>query len=201
MVIIRGTTVKHSRRMLKKGDLLTRPTLARQDAPFPQQGPSNSRYLSLGEGPRLPFTMRIELYTALLSSPFGGGLDGLLLRVSNEGLRRPRVARARETIYVCPRHTWPPPPAGGLFQHPAKPAPLLRRHHPMKGRGLPLALGDFLVHFIEPAARTAKDLPDQRFRLARTFDGPLADIFQQHVPFEPLRRLHGQRSHLASAPS
>ena len=27
-----------------------------------------------------------------------GGLDGLPLRVSNEGLRRPRVARAQETI-------------------------------------------------------------------------------------------------------
>jgi hypothetical protein len=28
----------------------------------------------------------------------GGGLDGLPLRVSNEGLLRPRVARAQETI-------------------------------------------------------------------------------------------------------
>ena len=45
MVLIRGTTVKHSRRMLKK---------------FVQQGPSTSLYLSLGEWPRLPFTARIE---------------------------------------------------------------------------------------------------------------------------------------------
>src|SRR6267378_2517348 len=30
----------------QKGDLLTRPTLARQDVPCPRQGPSNSLYLS-----------------------------------------------------------------------------------------------------------------------------------------------------------
>ena len=31
-------------------------------------------------------------------SPCEGGLDGLPLRVSNEGSLRPRVARAQETI-------------------------------------------------------------------------------------------------------
>ena len=36
--------------------------------------------------------------TVLLPLPFEGGLDGLPLRVSNEGLLRPRVARAQETI-------------------------------------------------------------------------------------------------------
>jgi hypothetical protein len=33
-----------------------------------------------------------------LSFPLEGGLDGLPLRVSNEGLPRPRVARAQKTV-------------------------------------------------------------------------------------------------------
>jgi hypothetical protein len=33
-----GTTAEHSRRMLKKARLLTRPTPVRQDAPFREQG-------------------------------------------------------------------------------------------------------------------------------------------------------------------
>jgi hypothetical protein len=53
-----------------------------------QQGPSNSLYLSLGEWPRLPFTVRIE---------------------------RAQFHRARS---ASKKGTWPPP-AGGLFQHPA----------------------------------------------------------------------------------
>jgi hypothetical protein len=48
------------RRMLKKAGLLTRPTPARQDAFYPERGPSNSLYLPLGEWPRLPSTARIE---------------------------------------------------------------------------------------------------------------------------------------------
>ena len=36
-------------RLLKKVRLLTRPTPARQDALYPERGPSNSRYCSLGE--------------------------------------------------------------------------------------------------------------------------------------------------------
>jgi hypothetical protein len=36
-----GTTEKHFCRMLKKARLLTRPTLARRDAPFPKQGRSS----------------------------------------------------------------------------------------------------------------------------------------------------------------
>jgi len=35
-----GTTVEHSPRMLKQARLLTRPTLARRDAPSPKQGRS-----------------------------------------------------------------------------------------------------------------------------------------------------------------
>jgi hypothetical protein len=46
-------------RLLKKVRLLTRPTPARQDALYPERGPSNSLYLSLGEWPRLPSTARI----------------------------------------------------------------------------------------------------------------------------------------------
>ena len=46
--------------MLKKTRLLTRPTLARRDAPYPERGPSSSLYLPLEEWPRLPSTARIE---------------------------------------------------------------------------------------------------------------------------------------------
>ena len=45
--LVSGTTGEHSRRMLKKARLLTRPTLARQDAPCPKQGRSE---LSLYKG-------------------------------------------------------------------------------------------------------------------------------------------------------
>ena len=47
----------------------------------------------------VPLTRRALSYRALLL-PYSleGGLDGLPLRVSNEGLLRPRVARAQETI-------------------------------------------------------------------------------------------------------
>ena len=44
----------------------------------------------------MPFTARIER-PPLFYLPLEGGLDGLLLRVSNEGLLRPRVARTQET--------------------------------------------------------------------------------------------------------
>ncbi len=53
------TTGEHSRRMLKKASLLTHPTPARQDALYPERGPS-SLSLSLGERPRLSSTARIE---------------------------------------------------------------------------------------------------------------------------------------------
>jgi hypothetical protein len=60
MVRTYGTTEARSRRMLKKARLLTRPTLARRDAPYPERGPSSSLYLPLEEWPRLPSTARIE---------------------------------------------------------------------------------------------------------------------------------------------
>jgi hypothetical protein len=47
-------------RMLKKARLLTRPTLARRDALYPERGPSSFLYLPLEEWPRLPSTARIE---------------------------------------------------------------------------------------------------------------------------------------------
>jgi hypothetical protein len=57
-----------------------------------------ARYFqSLEEWPRLPFTARIER-APLFHLPPEGGLGGLPLRVSNEGLPRPRVARAQETL-------------------------------------------------------------------------------------------------------
>ena len=40
MVRTNGTTEARSRRMLKKARFLTRPTLARRDAPYPMQGRS-----------------------------------------------------------------------------------------------------------------------------------------------------------------
>src|SRR5437016_14656109 len=43
-----GTTTAHSRRMLKKARLLTRPTLARRDAPYPMQGRSELSLLIRG---------------------------------------------------------------------------------------------------------------------------------------------------------
>jgi len=42
MVRTCGTTGEHSRRMLKKARLLTRPALARRDAPCPKQGRSSA---------------------------------------------------------------------------------------------------------------------------------------------------------------
>jgi len=44
-----------------------------------------------------PFRTLIER-PPLLHHPIEGGLDDLPLRVSNEGLLRPRVARAQETV-------------------------------------------------------------------------------------------------------
>ena len=64
------------------------------------------------------------------------------LRASNEGLLRPRVARAQGT------HRATPPPAGGLFQHPAnrsgQPGPL------REGRSLP-----------DPLSLCIHDIPDE----------------------------------------
>jgi hypothetical protein len=121
--------------MLKKVRLLTRPTLAAtssarpesaktasspRDAFYPERGPSNSLYLPLGEWPRLPSTARIERYTCSLQACSfflqGWGLIDLLLRASNEGLLRPRVARAQKIIRLHPllcsaskEGTWPLP--------------------------------------------------------------------------------------------
>jgi hypothetical protein len=50
---------------------------------------------------RSPISSRVAwliLDCARPISPLEGGLDGLPLRVSNEGLLRPRVARAQETV-------------------------------------------------------------------------------------------------------
>jgi hypothetical protein len=118
-----------------------------RDALYPERGPSNSLYLPLGEWPRLPSTARIERYTCSLQacsfSLQGWGLIDLLLRASNEGLQRPRVARAQKIIRLHPllcsaskEGTWPLPPHPSeaarcastgivpatppLFQHPAR---------------------------------------------------------------------------------
>ncbi len=71
-----------------------------------EPNPSNSLYLFLGEWPRLPFTARIGRYTCPLQacsfSLYGWGLVDLPLRASNEGLPRPRVARAQKIIRLHP---------------------------------------------------------------------------------------------------
>lgn len=61
-------------------------------------------------------TARIERPYSYISS-FEGGLEGLPLRVSNEGLPRPRVARAQETIEPAPAPLVVPPftPYTGIF--------------------------------------------------------------------------------------
>jgi hypothetical protein len=72
------------------------------------------------EWPRLPSTARIERYTCSLQACSfflqGWGLIDLLLRASNEGLLRPRVARAQKIIRLHPllysaskEGTWPLP--------------------------------------------------------------------------------------------
>src|SRR3990172_2688910 len=83
--------------MLKQARLLTRPAPARQDAPFRRQGLSEQPKVIL---PRL--LVHVVPRMARMSPP---------LRASNEGLLRPRVARAQGTHRAIP-------PAGGLFQHP-----------------------------------------------------------------------------------
>jgi hypothetical protein len=69
--------------MLKKARLLTRPTLARRDAPCPEQGRSERSNMIL---PSL--LVYVVPRMARMSPP---------LRASNEGLLRPRVARAQGT--------------------------------------------------------------------------------------------------------
>jgi hypothetical protein len=71
------------RRMLKKARLLTRPTLARRDAPYPKQGHS--------ERPKMIFTRLLGYVVPRMVRM------GPPLRASNEGLLRPRVARAQGT--------------------------------------------------------------------------------------------------------
>ena len=95
-----GTTEEHSRRMLKKAAGLTRPTPARRDAPFRGQGSSERLQMVLSELARVRYSKMARMSPSL--------------RASNEGLLRPRVARARRT------HRAIPPPAGGLFQQLAK---------------------------------------------------------------------------------
>ena len=84
----------------QKVDLFTLPTPARQDAPLRRQDRS--------ERPK------IVLPISLVYSILGMARMSPPLRASNEGLRRPRVARAQGT------HRAIPPPAGGLSQRPAK---------------------------------------------------------------------------------
>jgi len=50
MVSTCGTTEKHSRRMLKKATVITRPTPVRQDAPFRGQGRSKEQVAAVPSG-------------------------------------------------------------------------------------------------------------------------------------------------------
>ncbi len=97
-----------------------------------ERSPSYFLSLSLGEWPRLPSTARIKRYTCSLQACslcfYGWGLIDLPLRASNEGLLRPRVARAQKDLQApssplfCEQegHLAAPCPAGGLFQHPVR---------------------------------------------------------------------------------
>jgi len=109
---------------------------ARQDALYPGRGPSNFLYLPLGEWPRLPSTARIERHKCSLQarslSLQGWGLIDLPLRASNEGLRRPRVARAQKIIRL---HPLPCSASTGIV--PATPSPLFQ--HPARQRLKPCA--------------------------------------------------------------
>jgi hypothetical protein len=88
---------EHTHRMLKKARHLTHPTPARQDAPFRgKAAASDPRWFFQASSCTFPMM-------AQMSPP---------LRASNEGLLRPRVARAQGTHWVIP-------PADGFFQHPA----------------------------------------------------------------------------------
>jgi hypothetical protein len=60
-----------------------------------ERGPSEGAR-SGSTGPAWVFSH--SLYCARSTFYLEGGLDGLPLRVSNEGLPRPRVARAQETV-------------------------------------------------------------------------------------------------------
>jgi hypothetical protein len=99
-----GQHVWHNRRTFpqdaQKAAGLTRPTPAHRDAPFRGQGSSERLQMVLSELARVRYSKMARMSPSL--------------RASNEGLLRPRVARARGT------HRAIPPPAGGLFQHPAK---------------------------------------------------------------------------------
>jgi hypothetical protein len=95
-----GPAVKARLQDAQKDDLFTLPTPARQDAPFREQGRS--------ERPKivLPISLVYFILGMVRMSP--------PLHVSNESLRKPRVARAQGT------HRAIPPSAGELFQRPAK---------------------------------------------------------------------------------
>jgi hypothetical protein len=86
-----------------------------------QQSPSNFLYLSLGEWPGCPLLRTSnDMHPPSKLARFlswGWGLTDLPLRASNEGLLRPRVARAQKIIRLHPllcsaskKGTWSLPP-------------------------------------------------------------------------------------------
>jgi hypothetical protein len=75
----------HARRPISPGEGLLFPSL--HDHTFSPNGVVG-----------LSFTARIGRHRSSIFFSLEGGLEGLPLRVSNEGLPRPRVARAQETI-------------------------------------------------------------------------------------------------------
>ena len=122
MVRTCGTTAEHSRRVLKKARLLTRPTLARQDAPCPSEAAaSNQRWffqaclcmLSCGGSNESPAARWVRPFQ--FSPPlFRGVAEGALY-----------CAHRTSTVSSCAfceqeGHLAAPSPAGGLFQYPAK---------------------------------------------------------------------------------
>jgi hypothetical protein len=84
----------------KKSAGLTHPTPARRDAPFRWQCRSERLQMVLSELALVHYSKRARMSPSL--------------RASNEGLLRPRVARAQGTHWAIPLH------AGGIFQQLAK---------------------------------------------------------------------------------
>ena len=95
---------EYTKQDAQKGDLLTRPTLARRDAPYPSQGRRRRPTIVLPSS-LVYFILRM----ARMSSP---------LRASNESLLLPSVPPSDLLAQGSCRAILPP--AGGLFQHPAR---------------------------------------------------------------------------------
>src|SRR5437773_6653749 len=93
------TIKEYTRRMLKKARLLTRPTLARRDAPYPMQGRSSEAY------PRFTFhTSRFTVFGSEARTPLADFFSNLLRypvrRISGRSSRSAVINRGERTVGV-----------------------------------------------------------------------------------------------------